>query len=200
MFTRSPLRETERGQLGRLSSSDTANIGPRATGGRRPAAASSQFLEPWSPRTGERPASRDGSRQRRSGTLIGDNKARTAKLPGMARTVDPAGDEPPGSPPRTEPNTRLAAALDPSGPVFSSRCVRTGEPDPVGSGRKALSSSWIPVSTASARPSRRCASGIPHSRRMRRVRALARTMGNGGACRDRTDDPLLAKQVLSQLS
>tara|TARA_R100000935_G_scaffold56348_1_gene87742 strand:+ start:917 stop:1072 length:156 start_codon:yes stop_codon:yes gene_type:complete len=23
---------------------------------------------------------------------------------------------------------------------------------------------------------------------------------NGGACRDRTDDPLLAKQVLSQLS
>ena len=33
--------------------------------------------------------------------------------------------------------------LSPSGPVFSSRCVRTGEPDPVGSGRKALLSSWI---------------------------------------------------------
>ena len=32
------------------------------------------------------------------------------------------------------------------------------------------------------------------------VRAKTITKGNGGAYRDRTDDPLLAKQVLSQLS
>ena len=32
------------------------------------------------------------------------------------------------------------------------------------------------------------------------VRALARDSHDGGASRDRTDDPLLAKQVLSQLS
>ena len=30
--------------------------------------------------------------------------------------------------------------------------------------------------------------------------SVPRTNGLGGACRDRTDDPLLAKQVLSQLS
>ena len=37
----------------------------------------------------------------------------------------------------------------------------------------------------------------------RRPEASAPVRGkpvNGGACRDRTDDPLLAKQVLSQLS
>ena len=32
------------------------------------------------------------------------------------------------------------------------------------------------------------------------VRPLARSLISGGASRDRTDDPLLAKQVLSQLS
>ena len=33
-----------------------------------------------------------------------------------------------------------------------------------------------------------------------RMTAVLSTPGNGGAGRDRTDDPLLAKQVLSQLS
>lgn len=36
--------------------------------------------------------------------------------------------------------------------------------------------------------------------RAMRSRKVCQTIQDGGACRDRTDDPLLAKQVLSQLS
>lgn len=43
-------------------------------------------------------------------------------------------------------------------------------------------------------------SGVRSNHLSYRPKCLALRLGDGGACRDRTDDPLLAKQVLSQLS
>ena len=50
-----------------------------------------------------------------------------------------------------------------------------------------------------SRPSPQAGSGISISQ-THGLRPPMRTNLNGGACRDRTDDPLLAKQMLSQLS
>ena len=72
--------------------------------------------------------------------------------------------------------------LSPSGPVFSSQCQQNRQT----LGHKAKAANlhlfmWMTTTSAIARPD--------HLDKV-----------DGGACRDRTDDPLLAKQVLSQLS
>ena len=96
--------EGERDEQDGFISSERPQHRPACNGCRRPATALCQFSCLGRTRTDERPASRDGSRQRRSGTLIGDaNELESSPAPGMARTVDPAGDEPSGDPPRTEP-------------------------------------------------------------------------------------------------
>lgn len=51
-----------------------------------------------------------------------------------------------------------------------------------------------------SRPLRRKATHAPRMRCMRRFTSFPTSARIGGASRDRTDDPLLAKQVLSQLS
>lgn len=72
--------------------------------------------------------------------------------------------------------------LDPSGPVFSSQCQQNRQtPEPEGS-RLQTFIFFVDDNHIGDRSTSHQAKGI------------------GGACRDRTDDPLLAKQVLSQLS
>ena len=67
--------------------------------------------------------------------------------------------------------------------IFSLRCIRTG---------KRQSRMQLGFSTRMTWIFRKPPSASE--------RDNARQEGYGGACRDRTDDPLLAKQVLSQLS
>ncbi len=101
---------------------------------------------PWRTRTDERPASRDGTRQQRSGMLIGDATARRPRRRVWRGTLFQRAMNPLAI--RPGQGRSAFRPVDPSGPVFSSQCVRTGEPNPDGRGRKACTFFLdIPVQT-----------------------------------------------------
>lgn len=86
--------------------------------------------------TGERPASRDGTRRWRSGTSIW-TRPLTASSMGMARIVTPKGDEPSGNPPRRNRLQRTSQHIMcrdprlpiPQDPSSSSLVIRTRHPN-----------------------------------------------------------------------
>ena len=86
---------------------------------------------------------------------------------------------PPGGDPRTEPHPPLGSH-DPSGSVFSSLVQEQAD---IRSDDQSCNLASFFLDNPSNHPHHSTAQN-----------------GSGGACRDRTDDPLLAKQVLSQLS
>ncbi len=124
-------------------------------------------------RAGERPASRDEPQGRRSGTPIHQEGHRSS-----GRAMNPSGGDPRTRSPSPDQLRRWLGGTrqDPSSlHMFNNR--RT---EPKGHGRKLGFLLGYPT---------------PPLRSARRA-----SRKGGGACRDRTDDPLLAKQVLSQLS
>ena len=127
--------EGERDEQDGFISSERPQHRPACNGCRRPATALCQFSCLGRTRTDERPASRDGTRQRRSGTLIGDATARRPRRRVWRGTLFQRAMNPLAI--RPGQGRSAFRPVDPSGPVFSSQCVRTGEPNPDGCGRKA---------------------------------------------------------------
>ena len=180
-----PKRRTERGRTF-AHSSDTANMRLRATAPH----VLQRYPANMNAPTKSIHAGKKTSFQRRNPMM-----AVRHINPGVSHTclqisnrlrntrVDPKGDEPSGTSFQTEPHpqgtTYMApASHDPSGPVFSSPCHQNRQT----AQRTACKPCLLP--------------GCPKPRPTARHQSIA----NGGACRDRTDDPLLAKQMLSQLS
>jgi hypothetical protein len=106
---------------------------------------------------------------------------------GMARIVNPKGDEPSGNPPRRN-RQHTTKALH--APAIANRSLRTRLP--------------LHLSSEHAIRALSNPNGKPASLRimddLKPQTARHNAIRRGGACRDRTDDPLLAKQMLSQLS
>jgi hypothetical protein len=114
--------------------------------------------------------------------------------------VYPRGDEPQGATIQTEPLTRTPCGeqtKSPSGPVFSSQCQQNRQTLADRSPTRLQTFSSSLDDCVSVRSTVRSATAAePSGSSARRNNCFC----GGGACRDRTDDPLLAKQVLSQLS
>ena len=176
------VRQTERGRTF-AHSSDTANMRLRATAPHVLQRCPADTNAP----TKSIHAGKKTSFQRRDPMMavrhINHSVPDSPKAAGRGYGQDgnPVGDEPLGTLPRTEPSQQNALKRrpnDPSGPVFSSPCHQNRQTAHRHS-LQTLSSSWMskPAPTAAHQP-----------------------LALGGACRDRTDDPLLAKQMLSQLS
>ena len=91
-----------------------------------------------------------------------------------------SGDEPSWRRPSDRTTLRLSASHDPSGSVFSSLVQEQAD---IRSDDQSCNLASFFLDNPSNHPHHSTAQN-----------------GSGGACRDRTDDPLLAKQVLSQLS
>ena len=102
--------------------------------------------------------------------------------------VDPKGDEPSGTSFQTKPHPQAATNA-----ARFTRSLRT---------RLLFTLSSEQADRASAQPANLVffLDGQPCGTNNGNPQTGHQSLANGGACRDRTDDPLLAKQMLSQLS
>ena len=165
-----PKEPTERDGNARFILESHANTGPRATGDDVLQHGSSQHTVPW----------QNGGRQKDQLPETNPKGGGQAHPSMQGRRSIQSGDEPSWRRPSDRTTLRLSASHDPSGSVFSSLVQEQAD---IRSDDQSCNLASFFLDNPSNHPHHSTAQN-----------------GSGGACRDRTDDPLLAKQVLSQLS